>query len=538
MEDQATTQLPSGSSAAAYPRWVMLSHDSDCEAHGSYSTADAKTLVTGRTSTGYPVGVSLRLAAPPAESRVCVHFPPGIEDRSYHGTVVAAHGDSVLIHIFFETRRGFLRDTTADYFVYNAGAAAADPPRPPSLSLLPPCCVSKLSYYLSNKAIGLLRRGADVFVMAHLEMVQVSADSPTKRVAELQLIRSGKLSMERPVMISHGGGDDGDLLSSWRTHTVVPIAGRLLAFVDLTHGLMLSDVFDDKPVLRHVPFPVVLNCGCPYVCGDTGSVVKLIYIYPRCCCGGAASTECPRSHHAYIVKTWTLRMDDMVWVMDGMVDATELWALDAYEGLPRVSLACPVMSLDDPHIISFMLCEGYFVKGGDQTEWSIMVDIRSKELLSVYRYPKGQCYFRWKTFIPSRISDCLNPYPNCNNGKLSASKGDMESPVVIFNKQLSSDASSSVLKSFCKTTKETMDVLFEAATPEEAILATLKEIPDLARADMLKAYSVLNHDSNGRRLRSLLGLPMDLRKDWLLMEIKAGEACSICSACTADLQHT
>ena len=28
----------------------------------------------------------------------------------------------------------------------------------------------------------------------------------------------------------------------------------------------------------------------------------------------------------------------MEWVKDGTVDATELWALDAYEGLPRIPL--------------------------------------------------------------------------------------------------------------------------------------------------------------------------------------------------------
>ena len=54
----------------------------------------------------------------------------------------------------------------------------------------------------------------------------------------------------------------------------------------------------------------------------------------------------------------------------------------------------------------------------------------------------------------------------------------------------------------------------------------LEEIPGLARDYMLKAYSILCN-GNGRRLKNLLGLPMHLRKDWLLMEIKASEATSI-----------
>ncbi|KAF8711116.1 hypothetical protein HU200_029122 [Digitaria exilis] len=52
-----------------------------------------------------------------------------------------------------------------------------------------------------------------------------------------------------------------------------------------------------------------------------------------------------------------------------------------------------------------------------------------------------------------------------------------------------------------------------ASSREETILAALRKIPGLVREDMLKAYSILSHDSSGRRFRSLLGLPMNLRKD-------------------------
>ena len=57
------------------------------------------------------------------------------------------------------------------------------------------------------------------------------------------------------------------------------------------------------------------------------------------------------------------------------------------------------------------------------------------------------------------------------------------------------------------------------------ILAALQEIPNygMDRDDMLKAYSILSCD-NGWRFRYLLGLPKNLRKDWLLMEIKATKA--------------
>ncbi|TVU38587.1 hypothetical protein EJB05_11968, partial [Eragrostis curvula] len=54
-------------------------------------------------------------------------------------------------------------------------------------------------------------------------------------------------------------------------------------------------------------------------------------------------------------------------------------------------------------------------------------------------------------------------------------------------------------------------------TPPKEIFAALQEIPNLARDDLLKAYCILT--TNDRKFESLLALPMDMRKDWLLMEI-------------------
>lgn len=54
------------------------------------------------------------------------------------------------------------------------------------------------------------------------------------------------------------------------------------------------------------------------------------------------------------------------------------------------------------------------------------------------------------------------------------------------------------------------------ASPKE-IFAALQEIPNLVRDDLLRAYCILT--SNDRKFESLLALPMDMRKDWLLMEI-------------------
>ncbi|KAG2624821.1 hypothetical protein PVAP13_3KG176300 [Panicum virgatum] len=52
-------------------------------------------------------------------------------------------------------------------------------------------------------------------------------------------------------------------------------------------------------------------------------------------------------------------------------------------------------------------------------------------------------------------------------------------------------------------------------TPPAEILAALQMIPDLDRCDMLKSYGKLI--LNERLFQALMELPMDMRKEWLLM---------------------
>ena len=85
LQRQNRMQPPtSGSSAATtYPRRVLLDHICKEKSAGSYAKADARTVVTDRTSSDHHIGVSLHLAAPPAVSFVTSYastslaaFPP------------------------------------------------------------------------------------------------------------------------------------------------------------------------------------------------------------------------------------------------------------------------------------------------------------------------------------------------------------------------------------------------------------------------------------------------------------------------------
>lgn len=155
--------------------------------------------------------------------------------------------------------------------------------------------------------------------------------------------------------------------------------------------------------------------------------------------------------------------------------------------------------------------------------WSWLTQKARQYHQCIYHYDKGCGSIRLRNFFPSSISHYLNSSTCSSNGASLTSKSSMDSeapPLVIPNgEHYTENASNS-----------------KAASREETILATLQEIPDLAQEDMLKAYSFLSGDTSGRPFRSLLGLPLSMRKDWLL-EVKTTEVCLLCSAWKANLQH-
>ncbi|CAL4989300.1 unnamed protein product [Urochloa decumbens] len=435
---------------------------------GSCPTGDLNTITACLTTAGCPI----RVAPPPAESYVCVQ----VADRAY-ASVVVAHGASVLIEVGFDRY-----PESYDHFVYNAGAAVGDSPRPPMLSLLPRCYRSDGERFLyGEEREGPAQRHLDSDATGLLQRLLPTTSRCRRR---------GNPTPPSPSATECCAG----LTSSAASSSASTCSTRSPCY--MAAMLSLSPSFH--------------------------GVAAVVYV---------GATFCRSSHDAYTIRTWTLSLnnddntDDMAWVMDGMLDATELWDLDAYHGLPRVQLAYPIVSMEEPHVIFFMVCESFYVKKrGDETKWLLLVDMKSKTVRSVYRYDEGMGFFHGRIFIPSSLSGYFNSSPSCGDCASSVSKSNMSSdeppPLVTVNEhQLKEDSTK-----------------LKAASPEETILATLQEIPGLAREDMLKAYSILNHDSNGRRFKSLLGLPMDLRKEWLLMEIKTSESCSVCSACTANSQ--
>ncbi|CAO2152979.1 unnamed protein product [Urochloa humidicola] len=448
---QPTSSSSAAAASASYPRWVVLENQCGNEPEGGSCThaGNPKTVAACRTTTGRPISVSVRIAPPPVASSLCVQ----VANKAY-ASVVAAHGGSLLIDVGF----GRVHDTY-DMLVYNAGDA---PRRPPTLSLLPPCyrdpndkdssgqCLhGELGHklrYLDTYATGLVQRAGDI-VVAELELDTEAASM----AAQLVLLRSGEWSVKRPVIISNGQM----MPSSWEAHAVVSVGDRQMCWADLYRGLIVcSNVLDEEPALRFVPLPAGMSeptrgprASSRDLCVTSdGTSVTFIAVVPRCCCGGEGATFCRTSHDAYTVRTWRLGLNDDTdteWVMEGMVDATELWALDAYHGLPRVQLAYPIVSKDpdEPRVIFFVVCESFYGKEhGDKTEWLILVDMKSKTLRWEHRYDQGLGYFRGKILLPSSLSDYFNCSQSCSDGQeASVSKSNTGCelpPLAVASEQL------------------------------------------------------------------------------------------------------
>ncbi|EEC67772.1 hypothetical protein OsI_35310 [Oryza sativa Indica Group] len=437
--------------------------------------------------------------------------------------LVADHDDHSVVLLEMRYDKEGYDEFGIDYFVYNYAAADDDgddddPPRPPSLSLLP-------SYWdpldederrrrqdpkvhqLDADSTGLLRRrrrrhGEDDLVVAELITTRESESSKLEEV-KLLVLRSGEWSVTRAEIIHDGS--KGEELSYWETDMAVPVGDRRLCWVDLYRGVILcgDDLFDEiPPRLQYVPLPVEAPAGEFEEDSDDEST--------RRCLMASSSSSTIDGDGDHTMLSWT---------MDAMIDATEFWSLDAYAGIPRVIPEYPVISTDDADVICFLVTEPYNHKQGkpyfERTTWEMTMDTKNKTLLSVCTYDddisqREPSYGH--TYIPNNFATKPPPAIIC------------EATTTITTEINGNNLSQSL--------PSAKHLQVSRMAPEE-ILVALEEIPELSRDDLLKAYSILCRD-NGRLFRSLLGLPMSLRKKWLLIEIKACRDCPVCSACTTD----
>ncbi|CAD6255274.1 unnamed protein product [Miscanthus lutarioriparius] len=224
------------------------------------------------------------------------------------------------------------------------------------------------------------------------------------RVADLSLFHAGEWSVRRLQIRFRDASEVQQLPSFW--DAVVPVSDGLLCWVDLWQlGVVLCDVFKETPRLQYLPLPrdnIWGQLSNRNLCATAGGgILKFINIFPVAAM--AALTTRIGNH------------DDMKWVKDGMVDATELWVLDSYKGLRCFPLDHPVVSMDEPDHICFWLHEppvdGYW-DYRDRSVGLLMVNTRSKTIHSVSPHEDGLLLMRDGHLIPSNVSYFFNSYPS------------------------------------------------------------------------------------------------------------------------------
>ncbi|XP_052137042.1 uncharacterized protein LOC127755407 [Oryza glaberrima] len=113
---------------------------------------------------------------------------------------------------------------------------------------------------MDDKATGILRRrdrddGDDLVVAELTVKPKPTGDTRMLNEADLLVFRSGEWRSIRTMPIGHASSSSPSTRWPWKTDMVVPVGDRLLCWVDLYHGFIFSDVFDDNPRLQYVPLP-------------------------------------------------------------------------------------------------------------------------------------------------------------------------------------------------------------------------------------------------------------------------------------------
>nr|CAB3502949.1 unnamed protein product [Digitaria exilis] len=409
--------------------------------HRGVIEGDATNSSLAEDCAGRQVRVSLRIADPPAVSRLYLHWTdrPHTDLPFSMPIAIAAHRNSILFRMTvpFDDPMWW-HDTPSfpiEHFVYSCCSSS-----PPSLTPLPPCFEGGDEDPDLDKLVRPHRRQRQR-TMFNAEMgILCHDDNGYFTVAHLAY-RSQKLEL---CLVHHqpsaGVPMDWSLkqldiplemkidLDSWRTDVVVPI-GRSLCWVDYYQGMLLVDVLTTnsqsspkQQQLHSIRLPSQLlkyrrlynDAGDPdpfrHVCVTDSGIIKLVCVFVN---------RSP-SDDGFKIITWTLvDIDKGSWIkdVDTTMGADEFFDLfDAAEScLPRVKPTFPVMSLVDPDVICFLLKE----KDCNLT-WMVEVNMRKKILLSSALYiakkeeeahpSQKDCKngFYGHYFIPTKFSSYLS----------------------------------------------------------------------------------------------------------------------------------
>lgn len=241
--------------------------------------------------------------------------------------------------------------------------------------------------------VGLVcRRDSDEYVVAHLQPYM----SNNKVSAELCVLRGGGAAAATqwdvtrlPVSYSkrRGGSRGLELIS---LHATVPFGDRL-CWIDYSQGMIVGDVLEPQnPELYFLPFPPVPRRGLEQMrrgvsATDGGRSLKFVDVVIH------TGMMPPTTSFTIYVYALTAAAEDggMMWELDAdakPMTCEELWGLEAPAPIPHEVPLHPLVRMDEPHVLCFMLaeCTDYV-----DTITLVTVDMESRKVLSVYPYTKG-----------------------------------------------------------------------------------------------------------------------------------------------------
>ncbi|CAO2141117.1 unnamed protein product [Urochloa humidicola] len=233
-------------------------------------------------------------------------------------------------------------------------------------------------------------------------------DVGAKPVIDAHLFWSGSTEWKLFKNLHVHGANGGRDLRWWSTDAVVPdYRRRCLIWVDYYRGMILMDMPPESeeknpppPRLRYVPLPVdgvsenpydfEAGRGCPAcsraVCATRHGIKFVSVDLQHCSNFGVGHARLLTWHCTFRITTWSLREDEYTWRRDATMYEEEFWAaLGSGNHFPHVAPAYPVVDVDNPDAVCFMLKKNHRY---DDPKWMIEVDMKKKALLAATAYTK------------------------------------------------------------------------------------------------------------------------------------------------------
>ncbi|XP_020201019.1 uncharacterized protein [Aegilops tauschii subsp. strangulata] len=421
--------------------WMMLDRfvyrrDEDGDS-GFPDESTAPLRATSSTSLGRPFEVAILHAEPPAVSRLYERWPGGTKGKYSSSTctaLMAAHRDLILFQLV-----SMAGDITHDHFVC---IACSDPAAGPHMELkrlplctipmvLPPCCEedtegtssceedtegtpcseedtegTTMRRVFFPNTVGLIRGSSpgheEEFAVAQLAMV-TQIRGAYQMEAEVCVLRSrvsapddaGMWEVQK-IPIQHKTYEFR-ALDNWLTEAVITFNKYICWISYYTGGILFYDIFAETPNIFYLRLPTAhrprkmqergleMNHSL-CVTGVGGDLLKYTSVvrHDQKLCGPLK----PRTGYTIVTDTLSItESGDVNCFHERVKIAFELWRYNTSECLPREGLMYPLVSMDNPSSVHYLISEE-----GDKIDKVSMVtlDMITQKVTSIVPYIKGE----------------------------------------------------------------------------------------------------------------------------------------------------